>query len=573
MRDRDPGAQGMHTIYQGLNTWVNITDITAAAIIAIVTGGATWLYQWLTRQDRGVFYEVLYDEVINTDLSLERSKRPDAAGAAGLWQVYSDGKEVTTGSLVVIEVRNDSKEGISENAFGDGPPPRTYRLEFPGRQVVNFKVRNSDAGVPDYHFIVNELSKPDAGERRVSFDGSNLTLPGTALAPGQSFKLFVLLDDPDERKPGERYDPPRMHSAVITPRPPRRQVRQYVLGALTVILALVVVAAGVIIGLTVESRESALAPDCFNGTLVIEGSTAFAPIADQVKEQFTQTCAAQGYSPNIVIDADGSQQGYRHVASRTSGPPTIVMYDGSLQPGASHDGFPDSFAIDSVGEIIFAVVGNTDLPARDFGAGQKPGQSASGGGLTNEELRGAFETPATPGASPGHPYVPAGRTGDSGTRQTFESLILNGTSNIEKTNGVPCTNTTPAPRGTVPPGKLKPGQFCLWDTTMDLLGYVNSTPYAISYAEADALPFFPDVRAIPIGGYGPTRANALDGNYTFVANEHLLTEGKPTADEEDFLRFLSSGPEIAQLGGNAFIACPDLSGSAIPNDCGEYPAP
>jgi ABC-type phosphate transport system substrate-binding protein len=125
----------------------------------------------------------------------------------------------------------------------------------------------------------------------------------------------------------------------------------------------------------------------------------------------------------------------------------------------------------------------------------------------------------------------------------------------------------------MPPGKLKPGQFCLWDTTMDLLSYVNDTPYAISYAEADALPFFPEVRAIPIRGYAPTRANALDGDYTFVANEHLLTEDKPTAAEKDFLQFLSSGPEIAQFRGNAFIACPDLSGSAVPNDCSQYPAP
>jgi ABC-type phosphate transport system substrate-binding protein len=108
---------------------------------------------------------------------------------------------------------------------------------------------------------------------------------------------------------------------------------------------------------------------------------------------------------------------------------------------------------------------------------------------------------------------------------------------------------------------------------MDLLRYVNDTPYAISYAEADALPFFPDVRAIPVNGYAPTRDNALQGKYTFVASEHLLTEGQPTAAEKDFLQFLSSGPETAQLRGNAFIACRDLSGTAVSNDCGQYPAP
>lgn len=570
-----PQATGIHEIYDSINSWINTTEIFSAVIIAIVTGGATWLYHWLTRQDRGVFYEILYDEVINTDGSLERSAQAgadDDSATASLWEVYSAGQKVTKGSLVAIEVRNDSKDTVPEDAFDSSPQPHTYRLEFPGREVVNFKVRNSDDGAPDYHFTIDQLRKRGASEPRVSFDGSNLTLPGTSLNPGQGFKLFVLLDDPDGRQPGERYAPPKMHSAVITPLPPPRHARQYVIGALTVVLAAVVVAAGVIIGINVANKQSALAPDCFNGELTIEGSTAFAPIVNQVAAQFTQICTQEGYSPAIVIDADGSNQGYRNLAGSTRNTPTIVMYDGSLQPGAPHDGFPASFAIDSVGAVIFAVVGNTHLPPQDFETQQQPGQAPTGG-LTAPEIRGAFETPAAPGAAGGHPYVPAGRTGVSGTRQTFDDLVLNGTSDVETKNGVPCATATPAPPGTVPPGKLKPGQFCLWDTTMDLLGYVNDTPYAISYAEADALPFFPDVRAIPIGGYAPNRTNALDGNYTFVADEHLLTEGKPTAEEKDFLQFLSNGPEIAQLRGDAFIACPDLSGSSVPNDCAQYPAP
>jgi hypothetical protein len=165
-----PQASGLYSIYHAVSTWLDTTEIVTVASIAIVTSIASWLYHVITRQDTGVFYEVLYDEVLNTDRSLQRS-REAGSGAAdgaiqGLWQVYSGGQEVTSGSLVAIEVRNRSKDRVPEDQFDSTPLPHTYRLEFPGRKVVNFKVRNSDA--PDYHYIVEELrqsAEVSAGSR------------------------------------------------------------------------------------------------------------------------------------------------------------------------------------------------------------------------------------------------------------------------------------------------------------------------------------------------------------------------------------------------------------------------
>jgi len=102
---------------------------------------------------------------------------------------------------------------------------------------------------------------------------------------------------------------------------------------------------------------------------------------------------------------------------------------------------------------------------------------------------------------------------------------------------------------------------------MDLLTYVDQTPAAIGYAEADALPFFPDVGAIPVNGYEPTRANALDGRYTFLATEHLYTNGIPSGLVAGLISFLASQPVTDQLRDTSYIACADLGGSKLDGAC------
>src|SRR5438552_3995285 len=104
-------------------------------------------------------------------------------------------------------------------------------------------------------------------------------------------------------------------------------------------------------------------------------------------------------------------------------------------------------------------------------------------------------------------------------------------------------------------------------TTMDLRTYINQTHGAIGYAEADALPFFSDVGAIPINGYEPTRANALNGTYTFLATEHLYTSGVPAGLAADLINFLTSSAVTAQLRDISFIACSNLAGSKLSGDC------
>lgn len=234
----------------------------------------------------------------------------------------------------------------------------------------------------------------------------------------------------------------------------------------------------------------------------------------------------------------GSATGLRDLEGSTSDTPVIAMSDGQQQPAA-----PSIRSI-PVGVIIFAVVGNRSLPPRTF---------ENGIGLTKVDIAQAFD-------EPGATYRPVGRSRGSGTREAFHQNVL-----FDDKAENTASQCQPAAAVTGSP----PAGLCLEDTTLGLLNYVNTTSNAIGYAETDALPFFPDAGAIPVDGYEPTRGNALDGNYKFLATEYLYAKGTPTGLAASLINFLNSAPVIAQLRDASFISCPDLAGSAISDACAQ----
>ena len=148
--------------------------------------------------------------------------------------------------------------------------------------------------------------------------------------------------------------------------------------------------------------------------------------------------------------------------------------------------------------------------------------------------------------------MPVGRQAGSGTAAAFSSDVLQGQ--------YATAGTCPQPRG-----------VCDETTTLKLLTYVNKTHFAIGYAEADALPFFPRVGAIPISmngvGYAPTRLNALNGHYSYYATEYLYTKGVPAGLEADIINFLMSNAVATQLRDTSFISCSDVSKSDLSSAC------
>jgi phosphate transport system substrate-binding protein len=299
--------------------------------------------------------------------------------------------------------------------------------------------------------------------------------------------------------------------------------------AAAIVLALVFGVAG---GVALANRALTPAPTCAPGQIDFAGSTAFAPIMNEVATEYEQDCP----EAQITISPVGSSEGLSDLehANKT---PVVAMSDGLPQqlPGPQYVGQP-------VGVIIFAVVGNREsLPPNLFAAG-------FGGGMSAAQIAQVYEHPATAGNT----FVPVGRPAGSGTRNEFTRDVLH--------SQYASAGSCPRLRG-----------VCDEAATLDLLTYVNDTEHAIGYAEADALPFFPSVAAIPISvngvGYEPTRGNTLNGNYSFYATEYLYTNGIPSGLEADVIDFLTSRAVAAQLRDTSFISCPDLSRSKLTGAC------
>jgi phosphate transport system substrate-binding protein len=298
---------------------------------------------------------------------------------------------------------------------------------------------------------------------------------------------------------------------------------------LTVVLALVCGVAG---GVALANRALAPDPACAAGKIDFDGSTAFTPIMNEVATEYEQDCPQAQITLNAVGSADGLAD-----LTHSGTTPVVAMSDGLPQqlPGPQYVGRP-------VGVIIFAIVGNREsLPQNLFTAGY-------GGGMSLRQIAQVFEHPGAASVT----FVPVGRPLGSGTRNEFARDVLHGQY---------------ASAGTCP----RPRRVCDEATTLGVLTYVNDTRYAIGYAEADALPFFPSVGAIPINvdgvGYGPTRQNTLNGDYPFYATEYLYTNGIPDGLEADVIDFLMSRAVAAQLRDTSFISCSDLAKSNLSSAC------
>lgn len=518
-----------------INAWFNTNEALTLLAVAAVSAFIGWLFR-VARRGRRFGWSVLYDEAINqgdpsagpgqvVQKAADEEEEEESAGfSPNMWEIIyqeSDKSElhkVTNGSLVVIEMRNIGWQPIREADFDD---QRDFTLKFPGRRVVHFKVRDN----PRYHKLVHQgrpAPKPGLGD--------SFALPALQMNHNDGFKLLVLLES-QTAEPPAAYDKMQVDGSiqggnfVEYSRHPGR-ARRVLITAVALAMA-----GGVVVGVAVANRALAPAPVCASGKADIEGSTAFAPVFNEVATEYEQDCP----DAQITVRGVGSVQGLADLEQNTSTTPVIAMYDGLPEQA------PDAqYTARAVGVIIFAVVGNRSLPANLFAVG-------NGGGLTDQQISQAFEDPHAGGLD----FAPVGRSSVSGTREAFVNDVLNGDDRSEQEAG-----SCPSATG-----------VCLEATTMDLLSYVNETPDAIGYAEADALPFFPDVGAIPVNGYQPTRANALNGDYTFIATEHLYTDGIPSGLTADLIDFLTSPAVTAQLRDTSFVACSDLGGSKLGGTC------
>jgi ABC-type phosphate transport system substrate-binding protein len=484
-----------------------LSGLLAAGCIAVVAG----VYRRF-RPARLVGYDVLSDKPIGHGsasamrrwpyLSMPNTRRLVAASSAPgrtMWRpAITDEKgtpiTVENASQVEIEIRHIGREPIRKGDFDENEP---VTVRFPGRRVVDFQVA--------WARLFSPASGADGAAPKPGGSDS-FTLPPLQMNAHESFRLEALLTDPQPNGHSGLKRPTVLVTGFISGGEFKRYSRrlQRRLAAATALV--VALLAGVIVALVVSGgNPPAPRPVCGSGGLTFKGSTAFAPIVNEVAALYERFCP----QARITVRGVGSGQGLADLVENGGRTPVVAMYDG--QPPA---GLPFGYQSRTVGVVVFAVVGNRHLPARLFTSG-----------MTRQQIMLAFAHPQQEAnvLSARH-FVPVGRTTvtwtpsgtvptvPSGTRLAFVRQVLLGGNDTAEQNAGPC-----------PAANKSIDSVCLEDTTMDLLAYVNSKWYSIGYAEADALLYFPNVGVIPVNGVAPTRANVLSGHYKFVATEHLYT--------------------------------------------------
>lgn len=525
--------------------WINVSELVTALLGAGVIALVTYFF-WkpLTMGRKRILWEVLYDEQINQGYPTGVKHAPDSGpdrvegsgpGADGeMWNiVYHNSRRepkdrpVEYGSLVVLEVSNVGSMPIEESNFEGG-----ITCRFEGREVIHFKIRENST----YRKLV--LADEPSIRYTESGEGTEFTLPALRMDTKDKFQVLVLLSPLEGKKPKNGQPLEKAPAPVIEGKifggkfEEHKGSRLWPLLAVGGALALVV---GVLIGVQAVTGANTPSATCAAGTLNIDGSTAFAPVANQVATDYERLC---GPSVSITVNADDSDKGLGDLKSNKSTTPVIAMYDGDAGPAA--DG---SFERQSVGVVIFSIIGNRTVSPSGDQFTFTPG--INGGGMREDTIASVFATRGSGGS------IPVFRAEGSGTRKAFVETIMGGS---DREPSAPSCLT------------VRSGS-CEAQTTMDMLNYVNRTKGAIGYGEPAAVPFFPNVGVIPIGGYLPTPDNVRNGNYPFYATEHLYTKGKPSGLAADFIAFLNNPAELAQLSGTDFIPCQDLDGSKVPDAC------
>lgn len=506
--------------------WHRSPALTVAIgiIIGMIAVSVVWYQR--TKIRHRFAWSVIYDEPINQGIPSDDSKHASSGASNGapselayrreMWNISyqseiagSEPIDVDNGSLVVIEMRNIGSRAITSSHFKGGK----ITCRFRGRKVVHYKIRDN----PDYRDEV----LADPSYRVTPKAQEYFELPAPELDPNEGLQVMVLLESKKPGAgPGDAEVEAAMDDAVIVRSKPLDWglLRRWSAGVVAAALVL-----GGVIGVLVIDDENTPSPHCDGGSLNIVGSTAFAPIMNEAVTDYKQHCQ----DANITISAGGSVDGWNKFKKSASGS-TMAMYD-SAPPGSQGG--------QAVGVVVFAMVRN-----------QQQSRPLTNYGMNIPSITSIFGGPGNP---PGYHLVV--RSAESGTKQVFDEQIDQADSTVNVKARCPLVGGPPqAP--------------CSEDTTMDALSYIEKTPDTIGYAEADVVPFFPQVQVIPIDGQRPTRDGVLNQHYPFYATEHLYTKGASKL-ETDLINFLRSTAESRRLGSDAFIPCQDLGGSDISNAC------
>lgn len=257
------------------------------------------------------------------------------------------------------------------------------------------------------------------------------------------------------------------------------------------------------------------APVCINGTVAIDGSTALQPLVQLVATAYNQTCPASHF--NVI--GSTSDEGLRYVEDTTNG---VVIGNSDYVASQGYSDLADHVVV----VTIFAVIVNNSVDITNLTTDNLKdiynGRIANWKQFTNSDM----------------PITVYGRPKGSGTRQTFENYVLDGS-------------------GEVPNAQVI-------DTTDDLVKAVAQKPGAIGYAALYGVKHYNDThrdnaKIIDIGGVPADTTTTIDGSYAFWSYEHMYIKKENTPPLAlDLINYMNStnGRTIAQT--HSFVGIADM---------------
>ncbi|MFI2617456.1 substrate-binding domain-containing protein [Streptomyces sp. NPDC018584] len=505
--------------------WLS-TENTIAVLTAVLgllaTVGALWYERRVPRRKR-IGYRVQMDTAIGDNVR--------TGGANARLGLFDETPEMSDATLVLLRVENDGSQSVSDADY-TGRALHGLTAVFTGRTIRGLAVT-----APTGADHLMEHFTAGAGLR---YEGSTLHIPRVPLNRGQHYKLLVLLTGgpvgSEVIMSGGIQAGEVVPNRSTTPddKPPLFSRPAQLL---TVLLTLSVVTLASIIVL----RDADPPPiECATGELTVLGSTAFAPVAEELADKYERDCPGS----DITVSAHGSAAGVRELddegkqstgegrATGKGSPPLLTFSD-----GPKSDGFP-RLAETRVAVSVFALVLNDRVPIRNL---TRPAVRR----LYRGDVRNWKEL-----GGPDLPVVLVSRGSSSGTRDTLQRRVLGGAFEIKASSNDCLSKDDPS----------VPVTRCELDSTEQVLDAVGRIPGAIGYSELRAAEGLRGLHRLHLDGHEPSAEQLRRSGYPYREIEYAYTYGQPPADSlaSSFLAYArGTGLDVIRTHGHLPCATPE----------------